>query len=138
MAEQDKPKKKKLVVARKHETVRERADKSTKKSDKTPRTRKLTTTAMKPVTKAGEILTKEYHPIKTGDSKVGKTLGKSRKATPSYFVLSWRELKKVTWPTKGTAAKLTFAVIVFSFVLSATIKLIDLGFDKLFKDVILK
>lgn len=138
MADAEKPKKKKLVIARRRETVRERADKGTKKSDKQPRTKKFATAAARPVTKAGKILTKEYTPLRTGEGKVGSVLGKKRSLAPSYFILSFRELKLVTWPTKKTAAKLTMAVVVFSIFLATLIKLLDLGFDKLFKDVILK
>lgn len=138
MAEQDKSKKRKLVVARKRETVRERANKSSKKDSRTPRTRKLKASVMRPVNKAGSLLTKEFTPLKTGESKVGRVLGKKRSFAPSYFVLSFKELLKVTWPTKKTAAKLTFAVIIFSVFMATAVKLLDLGFDKLFKDVILK
>ena len=138
MADGDKSKKKKLVVVRKRETVRERADKGTRKSDRIPRTKRIASTAIKPVTKARKLLRKEFTPIKTGNSKIGKALGKKRSITPSYFVLSYRELRKVTWPSRKTAAKLTLAVALFSVFLATMVKLLDLGFDKLFKDVILK
>ena len=138
MADGDKLKKKKLVIARKRETVRERANKSLKRSVRTPRTKRFAYTAIKPVTRARLLLRKEFTPIKTGDSKIGKTLGKKRSITPSYFVLSYRELRKVTWPSRKTAAKLTLAVALFSVFLATMVKLLDLGFDKLFKDVILK
>lgn len=138
MADGDKSKKRKLVIKRKRETVRERADKSSKKNDKTLRTRKFATSAIKPVTKAGKLLRREYTPIKTGNSKIGKRLGKRGSLAPSYFVLSYRELGKVTWPNRKTAAKLTLAVALFSVFLAVMIMFLDLGFDRLFKDVILK
>ncbi|MCA9347100.1 preprotein translocase subunit SecE [Candidatus Saccharibacteria bacterium] len=130
--------KKKLVVKRKRETVREKAVKSSAKKDKTPRIRKLADTASKTKGKVSGILSKEYTPFKTGDSKAGQFLGKSRRFTPMYFVESFRELKNVTWPDKKTTAKLTLAVFIFSFVLAAIVKGLDFGFEKLFRDVILK
>jgi len=138
MAEDIKPKTKKIVVKKKRETVRERADKSTSRAKKAPRTRKLHTAAMKPVNKVNSILKKEYTPFKTSDSKAGKFLGRRRSLAPTYFVESFRELKKVTWPTRKTAAKLTVAVFIFSVILATFVKAIDYGFDKLFKEVILK
>jgi preprotein translocase SecE subunit len=138
MAEEKKPKSKKIVIKKKRETVRERADKSTTKAAKAPRTRKMKTAAMKPVGRIGRGLKKEVHVFKTGDSKTGKFLGKRTSLTPMYFIEATRELKKVTWPTPKTAAKLTGAVFIFSVALATLVKGIDLAFDKLFKDVILK
>jgi preprotein translocase SecE subunit len=138
VAEQKKPSNKKLVVKKKHETVRERADKSTKKAERTPRIRKIATTANKTRGKVHAALNKEYKPIKTGDSKVGSYLGKSKRLTPMYFVESFQELRKVTWPSRKTVAKLTLAVFLFSFFMATLVKVLDYGFDKLFKNVILK
>lgn len=138
MADVKKPSAKKLVVKKKRETVRERADKSTKKANNQPRTRKLASAAVKQGGRVTTALKKEYVPFKTGESKAGKFLGKRSRLTPMYFIDSFKELKKVTWPTKRTAAKLTLAVFLFSFGLSALVKAIDYGFDRLFKEVILK
>lgn len=55
-----------------------------------------------------------------------------------YFQQSGNELRKVTWPTRRQAMKLTIAVIVFSIVLSLVIGLIDLGFTKVLQTIILK
>lgn len=131
------PKKKRIVLKRKRETVRERADKSAKSSGADSKSGKIKSAVVKPVKHAKTALGKEYTPIKTGDSKVGKTLSKKTGFT-SYFRKSYQELKLVTWPTRKTAAKLTFAVIVFSTVLAVVIRLIDLGFEFLVKDAILR
>ena len=138
MAEEKKPKSKKIVVKKKRETVRERADKSTSKSGRAPRTRKLKSAAMRPVNKVSSVLKKEYTPFKTGESKAGKFLGRRSRMTPMYFVESFQELKQVTWPTRKTATKLTLAVFIFSVALATLVQAIDFGFNKLFKDVILK
>ena len=57
---------------------------------------------------------------------------------PPYFRNSWRELKLVTWPTRKQTRQLTLAVIMFSIVLGTFVALLDLGFGKLFKEVIIK
>lgn len=54
-----------------------------------------------------------------------------------YFVDSFRELKKVTWPDRKTAWKLTLVVIVFSVVFSAFTTLLDVGFERLAKLIFL-
>ncbi len=129
---------KKLQVRRKAETVRERSEKVVKKSEKVSRTKKVATKAVKGVGTVRSTLKKEYSPIKTDKNKVGRVLTKSRRFTPGYFINSYRELKKVTWPTRKMAAKLTFAVFAFSVVFASLIRAIDYGFERLFKDVILK
>jgi preprotein translocase SecE subunit len=138
VAEPKKPSQKKLVVKKKRETVRERANKSTKKAANTPRIRKIASSANKTRGKVGAVLTKEFTPIKTGESKVGKYLGKKKRVTPMYFVESFKELRKVSWPSRKTVAKLTIAVFLFSFFMATMVKALDYGFDKLFKNVILK
>lgn len=137
MAKSTKPSKK-LVIKRKRETVREKIDKTSKKNVRSPRIRSVASKAAGKVTKAKNVLAKEYHPIKTGNSKVGKKLSKKGKITPSYFVQSYRELRQVNWPTFRAAMKLTFAVFAFAFALTVFVFGLDFGFDKLFKDVILK
>lgn len=55
-----------------------------------------------------------------------------------YFRDSWAELKKVTWPTRKQAIKLTAAVLVFSVVFAAFIALLDALFSNLLQKLILK
>ncbi len=57
---------------------------------------------------------------------------------PPYFRNSWKELKLVTWPNRKQTRQLTLAVIMFSVVLGTFVALLDLGFGKLFKQVIIK
>lgn len=63
---------------------------------------------------------------------IGKLLG------ISFLINSWKDLKLVTWPTIKESRQLTFAVIVFSIIFGALIAVVDLGLDKLFKQLILK
>ena len=53
-----------------------------------------------------------------------------------YFKGSWQELKQVRWPNRKSTWALMFAVIVFSGFFVALIKLLDIGFEELFKLVI--
>ena len=138
MADAKKAKTKKVVIARRRETIRERADKSAVKAARAPRTRKFTGAVSRPAGKLGLLLKKEYTPLRTNNSKIGNFLGKKSRFTPMYFVDAAREMKKVSWPSTRMVVSLTGAVFLFSFFLSAIVKGMDYGFDKLFKNVILK
>jgi preprotein translocase subunit SecE len=48
-----------------------------------------------------------------------------------YFIDSYQELKKVTWPTRKQLIRDTLIVIVSSIAVTAFIGLIDLGLTKL-------
>ena len=43
------------------------------------------------------------------------------------------ELKKVTWPTRREALRLTILVLMISGIIGAILSLIDIGFAELFK-----
>jgi preprotein translocase SecE subunit len=55
----------------------------------------------------------------------------------TYLKGSVAEIRKVTWPTRKEAAKLTFAVIVFSLAFSLLTSLTDFGINQLFERVII-
>ncbi len=131
-------KKPKLVVRRKVETVRERAEKAAEKRTHEPRRRKVATAAAKPVKGVRRALKREFHPIKTPDNKVGRFLGKKRGFIPKYLKDSFSELKLVSWPTFRQAVGLTLNVIVFSVAIGVFVKIVDYGFEKIVKGVILK
>ena len=63
---------------------------------------------------------------------LGKVLGLR------YLIDSWRELLLVTWPSRKQSRQLTFAVIIFSVIFGGLIAIVDLGLNKLFKEVLLK
>lgn len=63
---------------------------------------------------------------------LGKVLG------IRYVRDSWRELKLVTWPNRTQSRQLTTAVIIFSVIFGGLIAIVDLGLNKLFKEVLLK
>lgn len=56
----------------------------------------------------------------------------------SYFKESWKELGKITWPTRKQAIHLTIAVAVFSLVFGAFMGLLDYGFAELAKRIFIK
>lgn len=55
-----------------------------------------------------------------------------------YIRDSYRELKKVTWPDKKTAWKLTGTVFLFSFVMAMFLFGLDTVFSKMFEKLFLK
>jgi preprotein translocase SecE subunit len=57
---------------------------------------------------------------------------------PSYIRNSWKELRLVTWPSWKQSRQLTFAVLIFAVVFGAAIALVDLGLDKIFRQLLLK
>ncbi len=55
-----------------------------------------------------------------------------------YLRDSYRELKKVTWPDRKTAWKLTGTVFLFSVIMALLLFGLDSGFNKLFELAFLK
>lgn len=74
------------------------------------------------------------------DTKVWKFLRRTILRSPfrGYFLESFRELKKVTWPSRKTTWKLTATVFFFSVFFAAFTSLLDLGFNELAKNILLK
>lgn len=54
-----------------------------------------------------------------------------------YFKDSLKELKQVTWPDRRTSLRLTGIVIVFSVIFAIITTLLDIGFDRLAKEIFL-
>ena len=98
------------------------------------------TAAVKPVGKkkpqktSSAVTSKEV----TTDSKPKRSLLRKIFRSPfrGYFVSSWQELRKVEWPDRKTSWKLTF--IFFSVFFSAFTAGLDVGFEKLAKQIFLK
>lgn len=86
----------------------------------------------------GRAASKATKPVR--ENKVWRKLRSTVLRSPfrGYFVDSFRELKKVTWPDRKTSWKLTGVVIVFSVIFSAFTALLDVGFEKLAKQIFLK
>ncbi len=65
-------------------------------------------------------------------------LNKRRGLIPTYFRESWSELRKVRWPKRKEAWKLTIAVFIFSTLFAAMTAAADYGFTKLAERIFLK
>ena len=120
---------------KKQPTVRERAEKAG--GDKPRRIKQARTAVAKPLKSVVRFGRKQYF-LPLPDNKVGRFLNKPRKAMPTYFRDAWKEVKLVIWPNRKETLKLTIAVFLFAFFFAALIGFVDLGLDKLFKQLILK
>lgn len=74
------------------------------------------------------------------DSRAWKFLRRTILRSPfrGYFVNSWHELRKVTWPNRKTAWKLTLTVMVFSAFFAALTSGLDLVFERLARELFLR
>lgn len=61
-----------------------------------------------------------------------------RRLVPRYFINSWYELKKVTWPGRKETWRLTAAVFGFAIIFGVLIYFVDLALDKLFRVTVLR
>lgn len=101
-------------------------------------TKKVQRVIAVPFVAVGKFAKKVTQPVR--ENKVWRKLRATVLRSPfrGYFVDSFRELKKVEWPDRKTSWKLTGVVIVFSLVFSVFTALLDLGFEKLAKQIFLK
>ena len=77
-------------------------------------------------------------PIKVPNNKVGEQLTKKRRVFFAKYVSeSFVELKKVTWPSRREAIKLTIAVIIFTSVFTILLSIADFGIGNLVERVLL-
>ncbi|MEX2007020.1 MAG: preprotein translocase subunit SecE [Candidatus Saccharimonadales bacterium] len=60
------------------------------------------------------------------------------KLIPSYFIRSWREVRKVSWPNRKETWRLTLAVFIFAVIFGALAFGVDKGLDILFRDLVLE
>jgi preprotein translocase SecE subunit len=124
--------------SKKIETIRERADKKRHRQTTDPRHKRIVTATISPIKSFGKLLSKEYNPIKVKNGRYSKLLSKKVRFIPKYFISSISEVEQVKWPTLRQALSLTFAVIMFSATIALFVQILGFGFDKLFKEVILK
>ena len=87
--------------------------------------------------KKGDLLKREVN--LSGSGKLSRKVRLPRwiRAIGGYFKGSWQELRQVSWPTRKATWGMTFAVMIFTLVLAIFILLLDLGFEQLFKRIIL-
>ncbi len=89
--------------------------------------------------KAASFGRREYH-LPLPDNKAGRLLKKRVKIrfVPKFIRDAWAEIRLVIWPGRRETTRLTFAVLVFSIIFGASVALLDVGLDRLFKEVIIK
>jgi preprotein translocase subunit SecE len=118
-------------------TVREQAEAARAKAE-TEKPRRAQRILAKPAAPVKRLKLGEKAPVKA----VKKPLGKVKKylswLVPKYFVNSWRELRKVIWPSRRETWRLTLAVFVFAIIFGALVAGVDKGLDEIFKKVVLK
>jgi len=73
-------------------------------------------------------------PAKPGRWSIFKRL---RPRVPRYFREAFSELKKVTWPGRREAWKMTLAVFIFSFVFALVVVAADFGLEIVAKELFL-
>ncbi len=139
MADKTDPKKKKAPRIKKEpETIRQKAEKESVKRTKPTKASKIKQKVNKPLSTLRKVAAKEYHPIKAPDKKGLRVLNKKVYFIPGFIKNSWKELRQVTWPSKKDAARLTFAVIIFSIFFAIFVQILDFLFSKLVKEIILR
>ena len=69
--------------------------------------------------------------------KFGNWLNRDANLMPKYFKDSYRELQKVTWPSRKDTWKLFVAVMVFAIVMAAIIAAADVLFEEIIERTIL-
>jgi preprotein translocase SecE subunit len=126
----DKPNNKSNRLVKNPDTFRERAKKAVESSGQPKRSERLRTSLFKPFLPFIRLIAGTFA------WKIVKTVGSF--IIPPYFKNSWKELKLVTWPSWKQSRQLTYAVLVFAVVFGTTIALVDLGLDKIFKNILLK
>lgn len=130
---------KKRRVVKKPETVREIRAKAADSKPKQRRVKQAANSVHRPLRAIGKVIARVLRPFsfllwpfRTRPIRfVGRILYKIFGI--GYFINSWKELRKVEWPSRGDTAKLTLAVFVFAFVVSGFVALLDYGLDKIFK-----
>ena len=118
---------------RRIETIREKTEKGIAENDKPKK--------IGPIRKVFRVIMKPLRPIGRalrwfGRFRILRFIGYI--LVPPYFRNSWKELRKVTWPTRRESRRLTVAVIIFAIVFGVLIALVDYGLDKVFKRILLK
>ncbi len=118
------------------ETVRERAEKQSQKTQKQPG--KLKGKIHRPLSVLRRTGAKEFHPVKLSETKkTGRILNKRVHLVPKFVRNAWAEIRLVKWSTPKEAARLTLAVFVFSAIFAVFVQALDFVFNKLFKEILL-
>lgn len=76
---------------------------------------------------------------KSSTRKSKKKTSKSKTSNPvtRYLKGAWAEIRRVTWPDRKEATRLTIGVVIFSVSIAGLISLIDYGFGEAFQRILL-
>lgn len=138
MAEDKKPKRR-PIVKKKTETLRQRTERVTESASK-PKARRVRATASrigKPFRTAHRIGKKTYY-LPMPKNRAGRIMNTHVRVFPRFFKNAWGELRLVEWPSTKVTLKLTYAVFIFAIIFGLFITLEDYGLDKVFRKVFLK
>jgi preprotein translocase SecE subunit len=118
-------------------TVRERQEAAVAKSEpkKPSKVKAAASSASKPLRKLRLRDRRFYRAFARVLRPVGRLL---KWLVPRYIINSWREVRKVVWPSRWETWRLTLAVFIFSIIFGALVAAVDKGLDEIFKKVILK
>lgn len=70
-------------------------------------------------------------------AKKGTKKTKSTNPVTRYLKGAWAEIRRVTWPNRKEAIRLTVGVVIFSVATAGIISLIDYGFGEAFQRILL-
>ena len=118
----------------KGQTVRERTKQASGKPERRLKIRRKRGSGS--ATRLRKISGKEYN-LPLPKNRLGRLLSKRGRLVPRYFREAWAEIKQVTWPTRQTV-RLTTAVFIFALVFGTLVALLDIGLDKIFRELIIK
>ena len=122
-------------IVRSKQTVRERTQ-----IDAANKPKRLRSGASKlggKAKRAASLGAREYH-LPLPDNRIGRILKKRVRLTPKFLSASWAEIRQVKWPNRRETTRLTIAELIFSIIFGVSVALLDVGLDKLFKEVIIK
>lgn len=118
------------------ESVRERAAKLSGVQT-LPRTSKLKGKIFRPLSVISRVAHKEYNPVPVPKNKFGKVLGKRFNLIPRFIVDAWIEVKRVSWPSRKDALRLTLTVVVFAVIFAVFVQIFGFLFERLFKYILI-
>jgi preprotein translocase SecE subunit len=135
-------KKKRRVVKKAPETIREQRAKAADTPPKKRRVHQAVGKAKQPVGKVGKAIAKLFRPLgfllwpfKTKPARfVGRIL--SKVLLLSYFKSAWAEVRQVAWPGRKKTFQLTLAVFIFATAITLYVTVLDSLLDRAFKQLL--
>jgi len=118
-------------------TLREKQE-AARTKEETPKPRRIAKLASRGTTPLKKLRLGDRRAVKAGARAVAPVKKGLSWIVPRYFVNSWREVRKVVWPSRKETWRLTLAVFIFAVVFGAMVAGVDKGLDEIFKKLVLK